>query len=144
MASRILFPITREAADEAVAAAPDLVRQAAERGAAIVVLQTECLHGLFTDIEEDYEVMESHRILAAAERVATALREHGADVEVVWECIQIHHRPVDVETATRHGADAVYALRHHGLAGMFESMSLRRLRRHGITVLRREPAATPA
>lgn len=144
MAQTILFPITREHVEEAIAHAPEVARQAGAEHATVLLLQTECLHGLFTDVDEDQAEMESHRTMAATERVADALRAHGAVVETVWECVQVPRRPVDVDTAKRLGADAVFVIHRGGLAGLFETVALRRLRRQGVTVLRPQPQTAPA
>lgn len=143
MAHTILFPITRYNVDDAIAVAPEVARQARAQGATVVLLQTECLHGLFTDVDDDYVEVESRGIMAATERVAAALVEHGAIVQTVWECVQVPRRPVDLDTARRHEADAVFVVHQGGLAGLFETLALHRLRRHGIAVLRPEQAAAP-
>ena len=135
MAGTILFPITRYHVDEALAVAADLAAQARERGATVLVLQTECLHGLLTDVSDEYVGAESRRIMACTEQVASAIRDHGAAVETVWECVQMPRRPVDVNTVQRLGADAVYTVHHGGLGALFEAMALRRLKRQGISVL---------
>lgn len=142
----VLFPITRESADEAEALAPELARHLRPDEDTVIVLQTECLHGLFTDVDEDAIEMESRRILEATEGVADALRRQGLKVETVWECVQAPRRPVDLDTVRRLGADAVFVPHHGGLAGLFEALTLRRLRRHGIRVLRPEqaPVSTPS
>ncbi len=140
----VLFPITRQSAGEAVALAPELARHLRKDEDAVIVLQTECLHGLLTEIDEDALEMESRRILEATERVAEALRRQGLKVETVWECVQAPRRPVDPDTVQRLGADAVFVPHHGGLAGLFEALGLRRLRRHGIRILRPEPVAVPA
>lgn len=136
MAGTILFPITRNHVDEALAVAEDLAARARERGATVLVLQTECLHGLLTDVGDEYVETESRRIMACTEQVAEALRAHGAIVETVWECVQVPRRPVDVATVRRLGADAVYAVHHGGLGALWETIVLRRLKRGGIEVLR--------
>ncbi len=141
--ANVLFPITRQSAEEAVALAPELAQRLRPDEDTVIVLQTECLHGLFTDIEEDAVEMESRRILEATERVADALRRQGLRVETVWECVQAPRRPVDLDTVRRLGADAVFVPRHGGLAGLIEALVLRRLRRHGIRVLRPEPVPVP-
>ncbi|MER3420760.1 MAG: hypothetical protein C4290_09665 [Chloroflexota bacterium] len=140
----VLFPITRQSANEAVALAPELARLLHKDEDTVIVLQTECLHGLFTDVDEDALEMESRRILEATERVAEALRRQGLKVETVWECVQAPRRPVDPHTVRRLGADAVFVPRHGGLAGLFQALGLRRLRRHGIRVLRSVPVPVPA
>jgi hypothetical protein len=144
MPNTILFPITREHVEEAITAAEDLARQARARDATVLVLQTECLHGLLTDISDEYVDMESRRIMACTERVAEALRAHGGAVETVWECVQVPRRPVDLDTVKRLGADAVYVVHHGGLGGLFEALALRRLRHHGVDVLRSGPAPVEA
>ena len=144
MARTILFPITFHHVDEAIAAAPEVARQAHTQGANVLVLQTECLHGLLTDVDEDCTEMESRRIQEATERVAEALRQQGATVETMWECVRVPRRPVDVETVRRLGADAVFVMHHGGLAGLFEAVALRRLRHAGIAVLHPETAPVAA
>jgi sugar phosphate isomerase/epimerase len=136
MARTILFPITRNHVDEAIGHAPELARQARALGANVLVLQTECLHGLLTGVDEDDEELEARRIHELTERVADAVRNQGVAVEVAWECVQAPRRPVDAATVRRHGADAVFAPSRNGLGGIIGALTLRRLRRHGIAVLR--------
>jgi hypothetical protein len=141
MVQTILLPLTTHDVDNAIRSSAALAGQAVAHGATVVVLETDCLHGVLTSIEPGYEDMELRRIHDAAARVADTLRAHGASVEVTWECIRTPRRPVDVETVRRHGADAVFLPHAHHPSAILEAVQLRRLRRQGITVL--EPT-TPA
>ena len=141
MSQTILFPITRNHIDEAIGHASELARQARTRGASVLVLQTECLHGLLAGVDDDDEELEARRIHEQTERVVDAVRAQGVDVEAVWECVQAPRRPVDVATVQRHGADAVFVPQHRGLGGIVGALALRRLRRHGIVLLRPEAQA---
>ncbi|MGE0541193.1 MAG: hypothetical protein AB7R89_13550 [Dehalococcoidia bacterium] len=141
MVRTILLPLTTHDIDDAIHSSVALAGQAVAYGATVLVLETDCLHGVLTSIEPGYEDMELRRIHSAAERVADSLRANGASVEVAWECIRMPRRPVDVETVRRHGADAVFLPHAHRPRAFLEAVQLRRLRRDGITVL--EPT-TPA
>jgi hypothetical protein len=113
----------------------------------VLVLETDCLHGMLVTTEPEFEEMERRRFHGAAERVASALRERGATVETAWECVRTPKRPVDAETVHRHGADAVFLPHAHRRTALLEGAALRRLRREGIEVLEapraRRPAAAP-
>jgi hypothetical protein len=141
MVRTILLPLTTHDVDDAIRTSAVLAGQAAALGATVLVLETDCLHGVLTSIEPGYEDMELRRIHSAAERVADALRANGANVDVAWECIRRPRRPVDAETVHRHGADAVFLPHAHRPRAFLEAVQLRRLRRKGIAVL--EPT-TPA
>jgi hypothetical protein len=141
MVRTILLPLTTHDVDDAIRSSAALAGQAIAHGATVLVLETDCLHGVLTSIEPGYEDMELRRIHSAAERVADILRSNGASVDVAWECIRMPRRPVDVETVRRHGADAVFLPHAHRQRAFLEAVQLRRLRREGITVL--EPT-TPA
>ena len=143
MVQTILLPLTMHDVDDAIRSSAALADQAIAHDATVVVLETDCLHGVLTSIEPGYEDLELRRIHSAAERVADSLRSHGARVEVTWECIRMPRRPVDVETVRRHGADAVFLPHPHRTSAILEAVQLRRLRRQGITVL--DPTtSTPA
>jgi hypothetical protein len=142
MSWTILLPITTNDVAEAIVAVPSLVEHARDREATVIVLETDCLHSWFTETEPDYEDFELRRIHAAAERVASALRDHGVRVEVAWECVRTPRRPVDAETVRRHGADSVFLPHAHRRIALLEASRLRRLQREGIAVI--QPArATP-
>lgn len=134
MVQTILLPLTTHDVDDAISSSAALAEQAVAYDATVVVLETDCLHGVLTSIEPGYEDLELRRIHGAAERVADVLRAHGARVEVTWECIRMSRRPVDVETVRRHGADAVFLPHAHRASAFLEAVQLRRLRRQGITV----------
>jgi len=144
MAQTILLPITTKDIESAIDAAETIAEAARTQNATILVLETDCLHGWLFEIEHGYEHLELQRIHNAAERVAAALREQGATVEVVWECVRGQHRPVDAETCRRHGADAVFLPHTHRRRSIFEGVTLRHLRREGITVFEPAPAARRA
>lgn len=143
MVHTILLPLTTRDLDDAIRSSAVLAGQAVAYDATVVVLETDCLHGVLTSIEPGYEDLELRRIHGVAERVADMLRTFGARVEVTWECIRMPRRPVDAETVRRHGADAVFLPHAHRPSAILEAVQLRRLRRQGITVL--EPTmSTPA
>lgn len=144
MVRTILLPLTTRDQDDAVHASPVLAAQARALDATVLVLETDCLHGLLTDTEPGYEDFELRRIHSAAERVADALREHGARVDVAWECVRTRHRPVDAETVRRHGADTVFLPHAHRHRAVIETVALRRLRRQGITILEPALATSPS
>jgi hypothetical protein len=135
MTRTILVPITTKDVDGAVARAPAIAEAARVREASVIVLETDCLHGMLSDVEKGYEEMELRRIHAAAERVADAVREHGTAVETVWECVRTARRPVDAETVRRHGADAVLIPHAKRRMAILEQLELRRLRNKGIEVI---------
>lgn len=141
MVQTILLPLTTRDVDDAIRSSEALAGQAVAYGATVVVLETDCLHGVLTSIEPGYEDLELRRIHEAAERVAGTLRAYGARVEVTWECIRMPRRPVDAETVRRHGADAVFLPHAHHPSAILEAVQLRRLRRQGITVLQPDTGA---
>jgi hypothetical protein len=135
MVHTILLPITARDVDDAVAAAPTIAAAAQDHRATVLVLETDCLHGMLVTTEPEFEEMELRRYHGAAEQVATALRERGVTVETAWECVRTPKRPVDADTVHRHGADAVFLPHAHRRTALLEGAALRRLRREGIEVL---------
>jgi hypothetical protein len=144
MAHIILLPITARDIGDAVAAAPAMAATAENHHATVLVLETDCLHGLLVTTEPDYEAAELRRFHSAAEEVAGVLRQHGATVETAWECVRTPRRPVDAETVRRHGADAVFLPHIHRRTALLEGAALRRLRREGIEVLEAPRGRRPA
>jgi hypothetical protein len=144
MAHTILLPITARDIETAVAAAPSIAAAAQDHQATVLVLETDCLHGMLVSTEPEFEAAELRRFHGAAEEVAAALRQHGATVETAWECVRTPRRPVDAETVRRHGADAVFLPHAHRRTALLEGVALRRLRREGIEVLEAQRSRRPA
>ena len=57
MVQTILLPLTTHDVDDAIRSSAALADQAAAYGATVVVLETDCLHGVLTSIEPGYEDM---------------------------------------------------------------------------------------
>jgi hypothetical protein len=144
MVHTILLPVTARDVEDAVAAAPAIAATAENHRAIVLVLETDCLHGMLVTTEPEYEAAELRRFHSAAEHVAVALRQHGATVETAWECVRTPRRPVDAETVRRHGADAVFLPHAHRRTALLEGAALRRLRREGIEVLEAPRVRRPA